>query len=180
MEYVKAISLLCSGLVTGYLLHRYTSAAPTFSNAKKAVVTLHPTESSVTRGTINFEQLATGIHIHGTISGLKPGKHGFHIHTFGNCSCPDATCAGGHFNPTNQPHGAPSDKKRHVGDLGNIIADNNGTASIDAMDSIITLNGPHSIIGRSVIVHEQHDNLTSQPTGSAGKRVGCGVIGFAK
>ena len=92
----------------------------------------------------------------------------------------DGKCAGGHFNPTGMPHGGPDDAKRHVGDLGNIKADDSGKATYKRVDKLISLNGSNSIIGRSVIVHAKADDFkTQQPPGNAGDRIGCGTIGIA-
>jgi Cu-Zn family superoxide dismutase len=112
--------------------------------------------------------------------GLTPGKHGFHIHEFGDCSSPDGKSAGGHFNPDNNPHAGHDAAQRHEGDMENIEADSSGKAHFELTDKIMTMSGEHSIIGRSVIVHEKADDLHSQPTGDAGGRVACGVIGIAK
>ena len=87
----------------------------------------------------------------GQITGLKPGNHGFHIHEFGDYSA-GCVSAGSHFNPEGKEHGGPSDESRHVGDLGNIVADAGGVAKVDIIDSHITLSGPKTIIGRSVVV----------------------------
>jgi Cu-Zn family superoxide dismutase len=92
------------------------------------------------------------------MSGLKPGKHGFHIHEFGNLSNACIT-AGAHYNPFGKTHGGPNDEERHVGDLGNIEADQNGNAKFELVDSLIKLTGKYSVIGRSVIVHEGEDDL---------------------
>lgn len=107
---------------------------------------------------------------------LEPGPHGFHVHETGDCSAPDASSAGGHFNPTGDPHGAPDAERRHVGDLGNVVADADGTVRTSGVDRHLTLRGRHSILDRAVIVHAQRDDLRSQPTGDAGGRLGCGVI----
>lgn len=87
----------------------------------------------------------------GTVTGLKPGNHGFHIHQFGDYSA-GCVSAGSHFNPSGREHGGPADSERHAGDLGNIVADESGTANIDMTDAQIPLDGPNSIIGRSVVV----------------------------
>jgi Cu-Zn family superoxide dismutase len=78
------------------------------------------------------------------------------------------------------PHGGPGDEKRHVGDLGNIQADAEGKALIHIRDKVISLSGRNSIIGRALVVHGKADDLKSQPSGDAGDRVACGVIGLAK
>lgn len=87
----------------------------------------------------------------GEVTGLKPGQHGFHIHEFGDYSA-GCVSAGSHFNPANKEHGGPADEERHAGDLGNVVADGDGKAVIDITDSQIPLNGPNTIIGRSVVV----------------------------
>ena len=122
--------------------------------------------------------------ITGKISGLKPGKHGFHIHESGDLSvgC-KSLCS--HFNPYKKNHGGPNDKERHVGDLGNIIANKNGVAKINIKDGLIKLHGKCNVIGRSFIIHEDEDDCgkggfsDSLTTGHAGKRIACGVIGYA-
>lgn len=137
-------------------------------------------------GTVRFEKIFNRVKITLNVTGLNPNqKHGFHVHTAGDLSekCV-AACA--HFNPTNKNHGCPGRKERHVGDLGNIQADKNGVAKYIFYDDVIRLSGKHSIIGRSVIIHEDEDdcgdggNAESLKTGNAGKRVACAVIGFSK
>ncbi len=146
----------------------------------KAVCVLHATKGSKTHGTIWFTQQGDEVEIKGEIMGLTPGMHAFHVHEFGDCSAPDATSAGPHFNPDNKPHGSPHTGERHVGDLGNIKADESGKATIQIRDREVKLNGPHSVLGRSLIVHADPDDLKSQPAGNAGARIACGVIGVAK
>ncbi len=146
----------------------------------KAVCVIHPTKGHDAHGIVTFTKVKDGVKVIADIEGLKPGKHGFHIHEYGDCSAPDGTSAGGHFNPDGVKHGGPMDKVRHVGDMGNITADANGKAHFEWTDNLLTFRGPHSIIGRGLIVHEGTDDLHSQPTGDAGARAGCGVIGIAK
>lgn len=147
---------------------------------QKAIAVIHPTKNSKVTGTVTFTQERGGIKIEARLRRLKPGKHGFHIHEWGDCSADDGSSAGGHFNPENQNHGAPTDSVRHVGDLGNIVADDNGVGYYERIDSVLSFTGTHSIIGRSVVIHKGADDLQSQPTGNAGARLGCGVIGIAK
>lgn len=150
------------------------------NNITKAVCVLHPTEGNNASGIIKFEKTEGGIKIIADVEGLTPGKHGFHIHEFGDCSRLDGKSAGGHFNPEGTDHGAPDAAVRHVGDLGNLVANDEGKAHYEMIDTYISFDGLHSIIGRAVIVHAGEDDLTSQPTGAAGARVACGVIGLAK
>ena len=130
------------------------------------------------KGKVTFTKTDGGVEIVGEFTGLQPGKHAFHVHEFGDCSMADGKCAGAHFNPEGMPHAGPDDAKRHVGDLGNLEADGQGHASYKRFDKMIALSGPHSIIGRSLIVHAKADDLKSQPAGDAGDRIGCGVIGI--
>jgi Cu-Zn family superoxide dismutase len=146
----------------------------------EAVAVLHPTEGNEVTGTVHFVDSGAGIRVIADVQGLEPGLHGFHVHEYGDCTAPDGTSAGGHFNPENAPHGAPSGTQRHVGDLGNVTADDMGTAHLEMTDTVIALSGSHSILGRGIIVHAGEDDLTSQPTGNAGPRAACGVIGVAQ
>ena len=147
----------------------------------KAVAVLHPTQGNNVSGTITFTEVADGVQVHAEVTGLTPGKHGFHVHEFGDCTAADASSAGAHFNPTKQPHAAPDATARHVGDMGNIETDTSGAAKLDYLDHNMSLaNDERSIIGRSVVVHAKADDLKSQPAGDSGARVACGVIGRAK
>jgi superoxide dismutase, Cu-Zn family len=145
----------------------------------RAVAVLIPTSGNEgVRGQVQFTREDGGIRVTGTIEGLTPGQHGFHVHQNGDCSAPDGTSAGGHFNPERHPHSGPDSPPRHVGDLGNLVADDQGRASVDRLDSPLRFEGVDSVIGRAVIVHAGADDFTTQPTGNAGARVACGVIGI--
>ena len=146
----------------------------------KAIAVLHPTKGNSTSGIVTFEVVKRGVRVVAHLSGLAPGKHGFHVHEYGDCSADDAMSAGGHFNPGMMPHSMPSSEKRHVGDLGNVDADKDGNAHLDYIDTMMALSGPNSILGRGVIVHEKEDDLKTQPTGNAGGRLACGVVGVSK
>ena len=146
----------------------------------KAIAILYPTDGNQVHGTVTFTQADQGVKIVAHIEGLTPGKHGFHIHEYGDCSASDAASAGGHFNPGSKPHGGPTNPNRHAGDIGNITADSAGVAHLEWVDDSMTLTGTGSIIGHGVIVHAKEDDLMTQPTGNAGGRVACGVIGITK
>jgi Cu-Zn family superoxide dismutase len=141
---------------------------------------LHPTAGSKVEGKILFETEGDGVEVSGRITGLSPGRHGLHIHAFGDCSAPDAESAGHHFNPTHQDHGGPNDPIRHVGDLGNLAAGEDGVVNFKLTDARLALEGPDSIVGRAVIVDAKPDDLKSQPNGESGARLACGVIGIAE
>ena len=167
----------------------------------KAICVLTNVENKKIKGFIEFEIVKKNkknmMKISINIEGLKPGKHGFHIHEKGNLleGC-GSLCA--HFNPDNTIHGDINDSKnnRHAGDLGNIIADKNGACKQVFYDKLIKLNGKYNIVGRSVVIHENEDDLglggldenrdiidkklhkESLKTGNAGKRIACGIIGW--
>jgi Cu-Zn family superoxide dismutase len=149
---------------------------------KKAVAVLKG-ESKVS-GTVTLTQEDDGpVKVTGTISGLTPGEHGFHLHQFGDTTN-GCISTGPHFNPNKKTHGAPGDEERHAGDLGNVVADESGVAKIDITDTQIPLSGPNSVVGRAFVIHELKDDLgkggheLSSTTGNAGGRLACGVVGL--
>ena len=146
----------------------------------KGIAVIHATDGNEVSGTVMFMKVEEGIRVVANITGLPAGEHGFHIHQYGDCSAPDGTSTGGHFNPGSKRHGGPEAAERHIGDLGNIVADESGNATLERVDTHLALNGPNSIIGRGIIIHAGTDDLTTQPTGAAGAHLGCGVIGVAQ
>jgi len=152
--------------------------------ATKAVCVL---KGDGVQGTVWFTQdkADTPVSVKGEIKGLKAGLHGFHVHEFGDTT-DGCTSAGPHFNPHGKTHGGPTDAVRHAGDLGNVTAGADGVAKFDLKDSQISLNGKLSVVGRTMVVHADPDDLgkggheLSPTTGNAGARVACGVIGLAK
>ena len=129
------------------------------------------------KGTVEFKEVEGGVEVTTKLEGLKKGDHGFHIHEKGDCTAPDATSAGGHFNPSNHKHGAPEAAEHHEGDLGNLTADKAGVATKTfTMKGITLADGDASIVGKGFIIHEKADDMKTQPTGNAGARVACGVI----
>jgi len=163
---------------TAVAQHEAGKAKAKGAQISKAVALLVPTKGSKAEGRVTFLQAEEGIQVKGEVSGLTPGEHGFHVHEFGVWS-PDGKAAGSHFNPESESHADRTAPKRHVGDLGNIKANENGNATIDFVDKHLTFRGPHSIIGRGLVVHEKADDY-SQPVGNAGGRVAVGVIGVAQ
>jgi Cu-Zn family superoxide dismutase len=142
----------------------------------KAVAELHPLKDSKVEGKVTFTKESGGIRVVAEVRGLTPGLHGFHVHEKGDCSDPEGKSAGGHFNPTNEPHAGPDSEHRHAGDLGNLTADAGGNAKLDLVDKHLALDGANSILNLSVIVHAKADDLKSQPAGESGERIACGVI----
>ena len=152
--------------------------APAADQVTRAVAMVQPASGSSVSGVVYFAQFERGVAVLAEITGLTPGLHGFHIHEFGDCSGPEATTAGGHYNPRGVSHGCPPSWPIHAGDLGNLNADDSGTATFYRIFHHLRLDGPESILGRGVVVHAGEDDCVSQPSGAAGARVGCGTIGI--
>ena len=160
--------------------HKKMASFKGYRGVKGAVAFVRPTEGNKAQGTVQFLRNSNNsIHITAHVEGLTPNaKHAIHIHEFGDCSSGDGKSAGGHYNPEGVKHAGPHDEERHAGDLGNLTADENGIAHYELTVDNITLGGRRNpIIGHAVIIHAGEDDLKSQPTGDAGGRIGCGIIG---
>ena len=147
------------------------------AQAQGATATLSPTAGNTAAGTVTFTQKGDKVTVSAKLTGLTPGGHGFHVHEKGDCGAPDATSAGGHFNPTNKPHGSPDAPDHHAGDVAMLQADASGNATLTADLAGLTIgSGTTDIVGKAVIVHKDADDHKTQPTGNSGARVACGVI----
>jgi superoxide dismutase, Cu-Zn family len=180
MKKAVSIGLVVLLVVVAYGLSGCSRSSERGAGVNQAIAVLHPTQGNKVQGTVSFVKEKDGLRVAASIDGLSPGLHGFHMHEYGDCSSVDANSAGGHFNPMNMPHAGPTAEKRHAGDFGNILADSSGNGKVVLIDPKLSLEGANSIIGRSVVVHAQADDFTTQPTGASGPRVACGVIGIAK
>jgi Cu-Zn family superoxide dismutase len=147
--------------------------------ATKAIAVMYPTAGNTAKGAVVFSQAKDAISVIVNMEGLTPGRHGIHIHTYGDCSAPDASSAGDHLNPGDKPHAGPQDKDRHLGDLGNITANQEGKVNYETVDSAISLSGARNVIGRALVIHADPDDLKTAPSGRSGSRISCGVIGVA-
>ncbi len=128
-------------------------------------------------GVAKFTQEGDVVTLMAEVGGVeRDGLHGFHVHEVGECVPPDFKAAGGHFNPAGTEHGCPPNPERHAGDFGNIeIAQ--GMGVLKGESQLVTVaEGPHSVIGRAVILHAGTDDCVGQPTGDAGSRLACGVV----
>lgn len=144
-----------------------------------AHVSLAPTRGHTAAGMLMLVERADGVAVTGSITGLDPdARVAFHVHETGDCSAPDASSAGEHFNPTAQPHGGPDGTARHLGDLPNLDADDNGVAEVDVTIEGVTLTGPadRRVANRALVIHAGPDDYTTQPSGGSGDRIACGVI----
>lgn len=135
-------------------------------------------------GYITFNETNKGTYVWGELKGLVPGEHAMHIHERGD---PRKCCSalGDHYNPFQQEHGLREAKVRHVGDLGNIFVAADGTSKFSFIDEMIKIRGQYSIIGRSLVIHENKDdggfggNVESKKNGNSGARIAYGIIGYA-
>lgn len=145
--------------------------------APSATASLQATKGNAVTGTVKFSRQGDKVLVVASVSGLKPGAHGFHIHEKGDCSSGDGMSAGGHFNPGARPHGHHGTAAHHAGDMPNLEANAYGNATLTVeLDGISIGQGAADILGRAVIVHVNQDDYVSQPVGNAGGRLACGVI----
>jgi Cu-Zn family superoxide dismutase len=147
--------------------------------AAEGAAQIAPTQGNTVTGSVALSTSSEGVHITGTVQGLKPNaEFGFHVHEKGDCSAPDGSSAGGHFNPTQAQHGNPTGGTHHAGDMPNIKSNAEGVAQVDTTAAGTTLHGEAAtdIMGKAIVVHEGPDDYTTQPSGNSGKRVACGVI----
>jgi Cu-Zn family superoxide dismutase len=129
-------------------------------------------------GMVTFSGAAGAVTATITVTGAPPGQHGVHIHETGDCSDAEAMNAGGHWNPSMQMHGPSGAATSHFGDMGNLEVKADGTGTATATNPMWQLGSGTAmdVVGKAVIVHAMPDDLTTQPTGNAGGRIGCGVI----
>lgn len=158
-----------------------TATAPTtgeVASANEAIAQIEGRSDTNTDGQAHFTESDGKVTMHLTVKNLKAGRHAAHIHEKGDCSAPDASSAGPHWNPTTEPHGKWGEGEHHHGDIGNIDVAEDGTGSLTLATDQWTLGtgAANDVVGKAVVVHADPDDFTSQPAGNAGGRVGCGVI----
>ena len=154
-----------------------SSCATMPADGPSATAVVRPASGSQAHGSVKFTQVGSGVRVEGEIAALAPGMHGIHIHEKGDCSAPDATSAGAHFNPAGKKHGAPNAAEHHAGDLGNLTANEYGKATLNITVEGMTVDtGQNGVVGRGLIVHADADDLKTDPTGNSGGRIACGVI----
>jgi len=166
---------------TRLLLERDFLPIPAFPEAQNAICLVRGNKDPSVWGVITLSQRHSEARcqIEGKIHGLEPGKYGIHLHEFGNLS-DTITTAGGLYNPHDKLHGDPNGDQRTVGSLGNIeCVAGEDEAIFLYSDWLVCLSGEHSVIGRSIIIHEKEDDF-SHPNGKAGKALCSGVIAIAE
>jgi Cu-Zn family superoxide dismutase len=145
---------------------------------REGVARIQPTQGNTATGIVRFTEGRDEVVVTAEIEGLPPNSlHAIHVHERGDCSAPDGSSAGAHYNPRSQPHGEAPTMQRHAGDMPNLRADENGRTRYRAELNLISVApGPLSILEKSVVIHAKPDDYQSQPAGNAGDRVACGVI----
>ena len=135
-------------------------------------------------GTATLTEQKDGVKVKEKVSGLLPGRHGFHIHETGTCTPPDFKSAGGHFNPFKKHHGMENPAGKHAGDFPNLEVKEDGTAQATVIATGATLKkGPASLLkpgATAIVIHADPDDNMSDPAGNAGARIACGVIESGK
>ncbi|HEU4400635.1 MAG TPA: superoxide dismutase family protein [Candidatus Polarisedimenticolia bacterium] len=149
---------------------------------KKAVAVIASKSDSHLTGKATFREANGKVTLKIEIAGAEPGTHAVHLHENGDCSAPDGSSAGGHWNPTHEDHGKWGTAPFHRADIGNIEVGADGKGTRTLTTDLWTIGGaPESdVIGKSIIVHAKADDFTTQPTGNAGGRIGCGVVELAR
>ena len=150
-------------------------------SAETIKFSMEPKSDSNVKGDVTFTEENGAVKMMAMLSGLTPGEHAIHIHEKADCSSADGKSSGGHWNPTNEPHGKwGATEGYHKGDIGNFTADSEGNATVEFSTDqwcIGCEDENKNISGKAVIVHQGVDDFTSQPSGDAGARVSCtGII----
>ena len=144
----------------------------------RAVAQIEPKSDSQVTGTATFAVDHGEVTLVLEVQNAPQGEHAFHLHQTGDCSAPDGTSAGGHWNPAGHDHGKWEEAPFHLGDVGNLVVGDDGSGALTLSTDLwsIGTGANNDIVGRAVILHAGADDFTSQPTGAAGGRIGCGVI----
>ena len=132
-------------------------------------------------GKVELTEVSGGVKVVVRVDNAAPGLHGVHITEFADCRGKNATSAGHHFNPDGHPHALPSQKQRHLGDLGNLLAkapDGTGRLAVIVPRANLVVGAPRSFMNRALVVHAQVDD-GKHPGGNSGQRIGCAELTIA-
>ncbi len=155
-------------------------AAPAAPGAKTTLVTA----DGKSVGQVTLTQAADGLLVKASITGMKPGSYGFHLHTVGKCDKPEFTTAGGHWNPTEHKHGKDNPAGPHMGDLMNVEVAASGMATFEQkIPGAMLQGGDHPLLdadGAAVVLHAGPDDYKTDPSGNSGPRIACGVLDLSK
>jgi Cu-Zn family superoxide dismutase len=154
------------------------TSTPSFVDVEKAIALLKPIGTNTASGIVLLSPVEDGIEIHARIEGLPSGtRHGFHVHVFGDCSSDDGSSAGPHYDPTHNMAGIMHHGMKPLGDLEDLMADENGRVEVRFKAPRLTLAGAkNGILGRGLLLHESFAD-PSDPMASSGKPISCGTIG---
>lgn len=176
MKLVRHLSL---GLSLLLLISACSKKKEDKTNVIKAMTTIEAKSNSGISGTVTFTERNGIVKMEASIANAIEGNHAIHIHAVGDCSAPDGTSAGGHWNPTNENHGKWLENPFHIGDIGNIVITSDGKGTIERETDLWCIgceDEKKNIVGRAIIIHQGPDDFSTQPAGAAGPRIGCGVI----
>lgn len=160
------------------------ACAPSTTNSTSVFEREILTASGDTLGTLSLKDLGEkGTQVTVSVSGLAgAGSHAMHFHEFGLCDAPGFTSSGGHKNPMNMEHGKMAANGPHAGDMMNLEVGSNGEGSLTVINDRVSINGEYGLPalldahGTALIIHEKADDYVTQPTGAAGRRIGCAVL----
>jgi len=164
---------------TGMMAEGDTTGAMMMSASKTAEATISSASGSGLTGKATFTESGGAVKLVLTVEKATPGPHAVHLHQNGDCSKPDATSAGPHWNPAKNPHGKRGEGQHHAGDMPNMEVGQDGKGRLELTVNEWKIGGSDTtsnIINKAIIVHAKADDYKSQPAGNAGDRIGCGVI----
>ena len=168
-------ALLVAGL-TALSLFVSASPAPAAEQEAQARTTLRG-RSGAKVGVATLRQSRAGVLIHLELTQLPPGTHAIHVHAVGQCEG-DFESAGAHFAPKGNAHGFLGGRGPHAGDLPNLFVPASGDLVVDLTASSLSLadGSLNDADGAALVIHERGDDYRTDPSGSSGARIACGVI----
>jgi Cu-Zn family superoxide dismutase len=173
----SVIAMAPLALLLGCASSKTSSTAAPAPAGPRATAAIEARSGSTLSGRAVFTQHGDTVHVVVDVVNAPEGVHAVHLHEKGDCSAPDATSAGGHFNPMKMEHGSPDAPTHHAGDFGNMTVGGEGHGHLELDSTMLTVTaGDHSVVGHAVVVHAKEDDMHTQPTGNAGARLGCGVV----
>jgi len=173
---------LSPSIPTGLTFPTTWPEADCLTSISQAVAVIMGQSETETSGTVTFTEYSNYVDVHVEITGLGARTQvGIHVHEFGDLTASVTTktglSAGPHYVGRGvATHGCEVTPNRHEGDMG-FWPVKSGTVSFTKSLNLLTLQGPYSILGRALVVHNETDDCTGT-AGNAGSRIGFGVIGL--